>query len=196
MQNIFSSTAVSFFVYTIAAHSQSIIGEHDFAGMFVEYADEVVDQPAQRAGEVLQMLELPGPVTVWRTESENVINFVAVDQSSGGAVICALLIVAQVQKKMDNCENFGTLEQVRTVDGFIDRIGVFVAKNSYPNFTFEEFQERWSLFRDERRKPPQQCPDINPDIDTLLTTILSEEFATELDLTLEVPRLPLIRPCF
>jgi hypothetical protein len=191
-------TALAFFCLTTPAIAQDVQPYIDFDALFADKADQI--KPVEGRNGVTK-ITLPGPVVVFRNETDGAPVYSTVDQTPQGPVACMIEVLASIAS-LETCEGALTDARKEAVANGLDKLASYTADNTYPPVAAADREDFRATFLAElasRQAPNARwfCSTVNDDEGVALFV---QDFADTvagdgLSELLETPRLPALNPC-
>lgn len=192
-------TALAFLCLTTPAMAQDVQPYIDFDALFADKVDQVAPVEGRDG---VTMITMPGPVVVFRNETDGDPIYSTVDQSSAGPVACMIEVLASISS-LETCDGALTDRRKTAVADGLDQLASFTANNTYPPVAAADRDDFRATFLAEltaRQAPNAEwfCSTVNDDVGVTrfvrnFVDSLAEDGLAEL---LEIPRLPALNPCY
>lgn len=158
-----------------------------------------------------RVITLPGNVKVRQQRREGNVSTSVWDESGRGPVLCVQRIYAEVKVRLDTCQELKSPRVSSLLGEAIGQINQFIQKNSIVAVSIERLDAAYQEHLDRYRR---QIGIVQPGIANVLCNKIDasgldfatpfvesinemsdEEFQSEVDKLLSVPRLPALNPC-
>ncbi len=178
---------------------------------FFEDPDLKAEFRTQGDGTEIRSVVLPGDVRLEEQRKDGAISRFTWDTSDAGAVLCVREIYLTIQIALAVCEDLENRKVSNRLDEALGRFDDFVVANSVEPVSLSQLREneqaRLTEFRKEMKGAPNEekvasCRSVDEErsrfraeFSKAFSNMSDEEFRSQIDRLLAVPRLPAMNPC-